>query len=883
MKYIRSRVLYIVICLSALFITSCSGNVNNILSGFQSTVSRRVDWNIEQLGRLKSVGLITDNMYKSLTHNMKSRMLELTSTDETNLNKNIKNLIEPALAYVINTSSSPFDGITSADLSNSPMFNSYVDNLGSIDDLLKTNRENSDSSSDKVKPLEILSSKDEASLGSDGKLNQMLKAKIYVLNSELAGVDLSNIAIAMNTIKELKDKNGLTDEEKDRLGKARGYLSYFKETDLSLLGDNESLTRVTSPNTEAYSLATGDTIPDSSSNESLNKPENGKDLVIFSDSVPVMGIRLREIDSTIVDKLLGHLAESKDSYLIDYPDGNQENGARIYRMIYPVNYIDSVAIDNGKTSFTVKESDYIQVNIMTGDVILKNESTLYKQDELSSIQKLYNILGNVDNESSFTVWNKVKTKETQNNKEVEIESNAILLKDYLEYVYLPGFKSEEPFVALGRKIRFYGISKDNTFKDNSAIGKYIDNTGAPVSGAGYLTISELLDKGSGVGNNDKKAIKLQGSYNASSSSSSSSTTSEYSGGTWDNSTGSWRYTASSGKTLDDGWYWIDSDKDGIAECYFFRNSIMVANEEVEGYSVDGNGQWVDANGDVQTKDLGASTSSSNSSTTVSNTSSTGLVSDADKKTFETIEYQDKIYPTIEFPISNGDNSVAGEDGKSNGTNNSRLIHYGIYLDTNLYKSQMYSGWLNIAGDGAGGSGSLSWWNNWLVKAKFSYTIDKKALSEYLGTNLTGDIVKTNDDTVILNIDTISEIQKNLDRQYRIDVITLARTVFAFIGFLCFLYGFLLIAAWALDTSTMLETDFFGILTLKRCVAVIEKTEGLDYGGVLPVTFIGVLIRVFCIVALGVLIINIDFIALIGIVYKTISSLIMYIARGLFGV
>ena len=874
-KNIRNRLLIAFFSLSTLLLTSCTGNINNVLSGFQSTVSRRVDWNIEQLGRLKSVGLITDNMYNSLSSNMKSRLLDLTSTDETNLKGNIKNLIEPALAYVVNTKASPFNGITSANLESMPMFKNYVENIGGIATLLRSNRGNPPVESTNVKPLEILSSKDEASGSGETKLNQVLKAKVYVLNSDLAGTDLSDIAIAMHTIKELKDKNGLTEEEKDKLSKARGYLAYFKETDVSLLGDNESLTRVTSPNTDAYNIATGYKIPSSNSNEALNKPENGKDLVIFSDSVPVIGIRLREIDSSVIDKLLKDINDSKDSFIIDYPDGNPANGARIYRMVYPVSYIDSISLADNKASFTVKKSDYMQVNIMTGKAILSKESKTYKPDELNSLEQLYNILGNSDNESSFTIWNKVKTTENHNNKNIEVESNSILLKDYLEYVYLPNFIKGELFVALGRKIRFYGINSDNTFKDVSVIGKFIDKLGSPISGAGYLTIGDILDKNSGIKENLKTAVKLHtGESSTSNTTVSSNTANTYTGGNWKQEHGSWKYTTSLGNSRNDGWYWIDGNNDGTAESYYFKNSLLVANTTVDGYKINADGQWVNDSGTVQTKKLDSNSSSSN-------TSSTGLVSDTVKNKFESKTFKSTINPIVEFPINQGDNVVAGEDGKSNGTENSKLIHYGIYLDTNLYKSQMYSGWLNIDGDGSGGS--LNWWNNWLSKAKFSYSIDKRALSDYLDMNFSADGVKTKDDTIVLDRNTIGDIQDSIDKDRRVGFVTLFRTLFVGLGFVTFIYGFLLLSAWVIDTSTMLNTKFLNILTLGKCIAVIEKTEGLSYGDVVPLTFSGIILRIISLVGLGIILINADFLGIVGKIYGALSGLVQFIAKGIFGV
>lgn len=49
------------------------------------------------------------------------------------------------------------------------------------------------------------------------------------------------------------------------------------------------------------------------------------------------------------------------------------------------------------------------------------------------------------------------------------------------------------------------------------------------------------------------------------------------------------------------WLWIDSDNDGIAQCYYFDStSFMWANREKDGYTLNENGQWT-VDGVVQTK------------------------------------------------------------------------------------------------------------------------------------------------------------------------------------------------------------------------------------------------------------------------------------------
>lgn len=74
-------------------------------------------------------------------------------------------------------------------------------------------------------------------------------------------------------------------------------------------------------------------------------------------------------------------------------------------------------------------------------------------------------------------------------------------------------------------------------------------------------------------------------------------------GQWiSNSTG-WWWQNDDGSWPANSWQWLDGNKDGIAECYYFNSEgYMLANTATpDGYRVNANGAWVE-NGVVQTKD-----------------------------------------------------------------------------------------------------------------------------------------------------------------------------------------------------------------------------------------------------------------------------------------
>ncbi len=75
-------------------------------------------------------------------------------------------------------------------------------------------------------------------------------------------------------------------------------------------------------------------------------------------------------------------------------------------------------------------------------------------------------------------------------------------------------------------------------------------------------------------------------------------------GEWQKDGQGWWYREDDGSYPAGGWYWIDGDHDGTAECYYFTDSGYMAENlgKIEGYTIDNNGAWT-VDGVVQTKDV----------------------------------------------------------------------------------------------------------------------------------------------------------------------------------------------------------------------------------------------------------------------------------------
>ena len=72
---------------------------------------------------------------------------------------------------------------------------------------------------------------------------------------------------------------------------------------------------------------------------------------------------------------------------------------------------------------------------------------------------------------------------------------------------------------------------------------------------------------------------------------------------WQQTSGRWWYQMDGGKYPVNGWMWIDGDRNGIAECYYFDQAGYLLTNTVtpDNCRVNQSGAWVDGNGTVHTK------------------------------------------------------------------------------------------------------------------------------------------------------------------------------------------------------------------------------------------------------------------------------------------
>ena len=143
-------------------------------------------------------------------------------------------------------------------------------------------------------------------------------------------------------------------------------------------------------------------------------------------------------------------------------------------------------------------------------------------------------------------------------------------------------------------------------------------------------------------------------------------------GTGENA-GKWQWLNADGSLLKEGWYWLDGNLDGTAECYYFdENGWMFANKQTpDGFTVNADGAWVE-NGIIQTKSvtktsgigsriIGGGTSSGGSSNGSSSGRDSGNSPISDNNDSSWKNYSDNSVSKAANDFKNGNKGMMSSD------------------------------------------------------------------------------------------------------------------------------------------------------------------------------------------------------------------------------
>ena len=207
--------------------------------------------------------------------------------------------------------------------------------------------------------------------------------------------------------------------------------------------------------------------------------EPGKDLVIPQEGHDILAFRLQEFNQKSVDEFFDIIGidattgEGTNKWLYYLSGENNGDTNKVFLVEYPVYYISGIKDikDNTDSSeLILKESD-MSVNLYTGKVLVnvetntgaKVQALVTNKDGESYISASGAANYTDDSQSAFiisgaTTYN-VSGDFNNNAKNVDVVTGRVILRDYLELTYAPGFDvtDNNSLVVFGRKIRFKNI------------------------------------------------------------------------------------------------------------------------------------------------------------------------------------------------------------------------------------------------------------------------------------------------------------------------------------------------------------------------------------------------------------------------------------------
>lgn len=220
----------------------------------------------------------------------------------------------------------------------------------------------------------------------------------------------------------------------------------------------------------------------------------------------------------------------------------------------------------------------------------------------------------------------------------------------------------------------------------------------------------------------------------------------------------------------------------------------------------------------------------------------------------------KISPILRFPSAELDSGDYEES-------DNQPIFYTVGTCTDMFETGLYSGWIESTSTTA----SLSWWNTWLSNVGYSYGANKLSAEEYLMGNYSYEL--TQNGTIVIDLETVSKIQSDMDEISNQREDATRRTVFKVVGILLIAYSIILMLCWIIDTQLGLGIDLYTKASFGRWVAIKYKSD-IPIGEHMSryVSFGRMIVNTLIIMTMGILIIRLNIVALIYRLIKAFGTL-----------
>lgn len=260
------------------------------------------------------------------------------------------------------------------------------------------------------------------------------------------------------------------------------------------------------------------------------------------------------------------------------------------------------------------------------------------------------------------------------------------------------------------------------------------------------------------------------------------------------------------------------------------------------------------------------------------TGASGLIEDEELLKYDA--YFTWIRPCLMFALEgseNGDRPSLAAADQSNMAN----VFWGLCVNTNAFRTNLYTGWIDKTGDG-GDIGSLSWWNGWLRKHNYVYYIDPAALKGAME-KAYADSIASKDNTIIFNMNTINKINEVLESREEKESKASRSTVFTILGIALISYGFLLSLFWVIDTNLVNGPGLLSFATAGHFQAIVSKDDAPFYSdsNKTCVTLVQLLCIVLGIWVFGAILILTDVTAIWGLAMELLGNIANEIKKLMF--
>lgn len=405
-------------------------------------------------------------------------------------------------------------GIAGFVMSNYLAFNTFGGKYGT--------EEYIDIDSNEIEPIQLVS--DDAK----DAINKAVKAKLYVLNNDMINTnDLNALDGVIANIQQTINSN---DKPKQKAAELNAYFVEARD-------ENDEPIYLIDPDDPDF-----DIIQTSKSNDG-NHNYPGYDLIVGQyDLDDCLHVRFTEFNQDVIEKLNTFIGQNiQKTWLLQDGEGEW----RAYLMAYPIETIKSMTLCEEKSEWASNdwakdaggystvgvefEKSGLGVNLMTGQFIKYKRignSWDYSDGELLDLttDQLYLTLTPAQNNDANAlcslVVNGVSEYDIENTKGTKFKfyCGRIILRDYLEATYAPGYDSGNPnevLAVFGRKIRL-NVSNENFKEDKSKVYKtskgdvyqtvlvyergvpmasFVDKNGEEVPGSPTLEITDFCDAG----------------------------------------------------------------------------------------------------------------------------------------------------------------------------------------------------------------------------------------------------------------------------------------------------------------------------------------------------------------------------------------------------